>query len=198
MFLSKEKTVSNSENVNVYERILKLLSAILKMVVDGVRDPHKVAEALQVIVNETTTYLRRLYEVETITVGATDGTETFASSGLFTGGVYGLTLPVAVKPTTATRATVWEMILDGIFTQLFGSLGEARRRWTESQVVAFVRSHRDKLRTDGYGTFFEIEGGFVANVHVGDCGRLSVDVYGVSGGGVWHATYRRRLVSLQQ
>jgi hypothetical protein len=38
--------------VNVYERIIKLLSAILKMVVDGVRDPHKVAEALQRIAED--------------------------------------------------------------------------------------------------------------------------------------------------
>ena len=37
--------------MNVYERILKLLAAILKMVVDGVRDAEEVAEVLQRIVD---------------------------------------------------------------------------------------------------------------------------------------------------
>ena len=57
-------------------------------------DPHKVAEILQSIVSKV--YLRRLYETESIVVSATDGIETFASSGIFTGGIYGEALPIGV------------------------------------------------------------------------------------------------------
>ncbi len=141
-------------------------------------------------------YLKSLFDG--VVVSAADGIETFASSGLF-GGVYGLTLPAGSgKPTPATKATVWELILNGIFAQIFGSLGEKRGRWTESQVVAFCRDHRDKLRTDGYGTFFELEGGFVANVYFGGDGRLEVGVDEFSRGGVWSAEYEHRVVSPQQ
>lgn len=149
-------------------------------------------------VKETATYLRQLFT--DLEIGAKDGTETFESSGMFPGGVYGVAVPAAAKgkPTLATKATVWEMILDGIFTLLFGSLGENRKRWTEAQVIEFCRRHRGKLRTGGYATFFEMEGGVVASVRFVDDGRLEVDVYEFSDDDVWDAEYRRRLVSLQQ
>jgi hypothetical protein len=167
----------------------------LKKFVSEWKAPSLVETAKKAIV-----YLRRLYEAETITVGAADGTETFASSGLFTGRVYGSAVPAAAqgKATAATKVTVWEMILDGTFAQLFGSLGKGRRRWTEAQVCEFVRAHRDKLRTDGYATFFELEGGFVARVHFGDRDRLHVYVYSFSDDDVWYAQCEHRLVSLQQ
>jgi len=187
-----------SNEKNVYERLWKLWTMICKMIMDGVRDPYKVAEILQGIVTEVKVYLRRLYETESIIVGATNGTETFVSSGIFAGGVYGETLPIGVgKPTLATNAIVDEIIEDGKFTELFGSLGE-RNRWQESQVVQFCRDHRDKLRTDGYGTFFELEGGFVARVDVGGDGRLRVYVRKFSNDDVWHARYRPRIVVPQQ
>jgi len=155
----------------------------------------QVVNAVAETAKKAIVYLRRLYEAEKIEIGATDGTETFVSPGLFTGGVYGVDLSgVAGKPTPATKATVWEMILDGIFAQLFGSLGEARRRWTQAQVVEFCRLHRDKLRTEGYATFFELEGGFVASVYVDDDGRLEVDVCHFSDDDVWYAEYRHRIV----
>ena len=143
-----------------------------------------------------TAYLRRLFEVP---LGATDGTETFQSSGLFTGGIYGLVVPAAAqgKPTPATKATVWEMILDGMFVLLFGSLGANRKCWTESQVVRFCRDHRDKLRTEGYATLFEMEGDVVARVNFDDYGQLAVSVHSFSSVSVWGVEFRHRLVSLQ-
>jgi hypothetical protein len=167
---------------------------ICKMIMDGVRDPYSVAEILQSIVTEVKVYLHRLFETEIITVSATDGTETFASSGIFTGGVYGETLPIGVgKPTMATNATVHEMIEDGKFTELFGSLGE-RKCWQESQVVQFCRERRDKLRTDGFGTFLELEGSFVADVYVSDDGRLKVLVRKFLYDYVWFARCHHRVV----
>lgn len=48
---------------NIYERLWKLWTMICKMIMDGTRDPEKVAEVLQRIVNP---YLCRLFEKETI------------------------------------------------------------------------------------------------------------------------------------
>ena len=188
---------NDKKEVNVYERIFKLLAAIYKMVVDGVRDPEKFADTLQAIVDSTADYLRFFSEAK---VAAADGNETFESSGLFTGGIYGLAVPDAAKgkATPVTKATVWEMILDGMFSILFGSLGKNRTRWTEAQVVQFCRDHRDKLQTGGYATFFEMEGDVVAGVRFGGDGRLEVGVYSFSFDGVWDARYQLRLVSLQQ
>lgn len=144
-----------------------------------------------------TAYLRRLFEVE---VGATDGAETFKSSGLFTGGIYGLAVPAVAqgRATPATKATVWEMSLDGVFALFFGSLGKNRRRWTEAQVVRFCRDNRDNLRKDGYTTFFEMKGNVVAGVGLKDCSNLSMFLRSFSSDVFWHAWYRRRVVSLQQ
>ena len=202
MFVKERIVVSNEKKeISVWERISKLWFMIGKMLLDGVRDPEKVAEILQAIVSEPAMakkYLRRIFESELIAVHNADGTETFKSSQLFTGGVYGLTPPAVRKPTLDMSVFVYEQIVDGTFAEIFGSLGEERLRWQESQVVQFCRNHRDKLRTDGYGTFFELEGGFVANVNFDDNGRLKVNVNGFSFDGVWSALCGHRVVSPQQ
>ena len=184
--------------MNTFERLFKLWSMICKMVMDGARDPEKVAEILQTIVDETKTYLQQLFT--DLEIDAKDGTETFESSGVFPGGVYGVAVPAAAKgkPTPAAKATVWEIILDGIFALLFGSMGDNRKRWTEAQVIEFCRRHYGKLRTGGYTTFFEMEGGVVAFAYFDDSGRLEVYVDSFSHDSVWHAKYQHRLVSLQQ
>jgi len=196
--------MSNDKESNVYERLWKLWAMVCKMIMDGVRDPEKVAEVLQTIVDGVAglkAYLSRLFPKKTITIAATDGTETFESSELFTGGIYGVTLPTVEKPipTAETTAIVYEQILDGKFTEVFGSLGETRLRFqNQGQVIAFCRDHRDKLRTDGYATFFELEGGFVAFVYFDDDGRLKVSVSPFSYDRVWGAESRRRFVVPQQ
>ena len=144
-------------------------------------------------------FLRRLFKETQIVVGGTSGAETFTSSGIFTGGVYGLTVSIGdSKPILSTNVAIYEMVENGTFAEIFGSLGEIRCRWKESQVVQFCRDHRSKLRTGGYGTFFELEGGFVASVCFDDGGRLKVYVSGFSDGSVWNAEYQHRLVSPQQ
>lgn len=187
--MSSEKTLA---------RLFTLFATISKMVVDGVRDPEKVADILQAIVDETKTYLSELFTG--VEVCATSGTETFESSGIFTGGIYGLDVPDAAKgkATKATKATVWELIFHATFALFFGSLGKGRNRWTEHQVVQFCRDNLDKLKTSGYATFFEMEGDVVAYVRFGDGGQLCVYVRSFSSGYVWYAGYRHRVVSLQQ
>jgi len=204
VFLKKEEVVSNEKNV--FERLFKMWSTICKMIVDEIRDPEKVADALekvidvlQAIIDEPVekmkTYLRQLFvDVE---LGATDGTETFESSGF--GEIYGLAVPAASKgeATPATKATVWEMILDGIFPLLFRSFGEERKRWTEAQIVQFCRNYRDKLRVGGHYTFFKMKGDVAAAVFFGDSGQLKIYIYSLSHHYEWGARYRHRIVSLQ-
>ena len=188
-----------SNEKNVYERIFKLWAMVSKMIMDGTRDPEEVTDILQAIVDEPVTtakkYLRRL---SVLNLCASDGIETFGSSGIFTGGIFGLIVPVdaRAKPTFATKAIVWEMVLGGIFTQLFGSLGGERKLWTEAQIVQFCRDHRLKLCKGGYSTFFEMRGGVVARVYFAGV-RLKVNVDSFWDNTIWSAEGRRRLVSLQ-
>jgi hypothetical protein len=193
--------------MNIYERILKLLEAILKMVVDRARDPEKVADALQAIVDGPVVtvakkylYLRHLYETEMIVIGPTDGKETFKSSGLFTGGI-GINVSAVVEnptPTSETKVAVHEMIEDGNYRILFDSLGQVgKQEYDQSQIVAFCRVHPNKLRKDGYGTFFRLKDGFIASVSMGDFGRLRVDVDPFSYNQSCHARYAHRLVTPQ-
>jgi len=101
------------------------------------KEPCWVAEKVKV-------YLKELWCG--LDLDAVEIPETFQSSGLFTGGVYGLAVPeVAQVKTQAAKANISEMVVDGNFVQIFGSLGENRRRWTESQVVQFCRKYDIKL-----------------------------------------------------
>lgn len=187
--------MSNDREGNVFERLFRLWAAICKMIVDGVRDPQMVADALQRIVSMNV-YLRRLFS--DIVIGATDGTETLKGSGVFWGGVYGLELP-AGKPAPVTKATVHEMVLDGTFRDIFGNLGEGRPKWRNTEQVAkFCDLHRDKLRKDGYGTFFELKGGFVVYVLFDANGRLKARVHPLGYDNVWRAEHRQRFVFPQQ
>ncbi|MEK7140432.1 MAG: hypothetical protein AAB815_01455 [Patescibacteria group bacterium] len=179
---------------NIHKRILDLLATILKMVQEGTRDPSKVAAVLQSIVDEARSGLRRIFETETLPVPATNGTRIFANSGFVIGYI-----DPGYKPqsgaTPPTEAAVYEMTEESTYAQIFGRVGKDRQRWqNEDQVVAFCSDHRDKLRAGGYGTFFELGGGFVADVHVFDDGRLYVYVYRLSYDIVWHAEDRPRVV----
>ncbi|MDA3815539.1 MAG: hypothetical protein PF549_04190 [Patescibacteria group bacterium] len=60
------------------------------------------------------------------------------------------------QSTEKTSVVVYEAENSGTFTQLFGSLsGDLDKLcFTQAQIIGFVRSHRNWLRTDGHGTFF--------------------------------------------
>lgn len=154
--------------MNAYERLFKLWAMICKMIMDGVRDPGKVADVLQTIVDSGKVYLRRLYKTEVIKLGN-------------------------------TAFAVYEMVEDGTFAQLFGSLGDLNRICFTSreQIDEFCRIHRNKLRGEGYGNFFLHKEGknfFVAYVHVVVDGRLYVHVGPLGLDVVWTASYQHRLV----
>jgi len=101
--------------------------------------------------------------------------------------------------TKETLASVCEIIKDGTFSQIFGSLSPDVRKlcWTPAQIKIFCKKHRQWLRTDGYGTFFlfESKGGFfVASVGFDSDGSLEVSVDRFGRDVVWSAGYRRRVV----
>lgn len=151
-----------------------------------------------------TEYLRQLFASETISVGATDGTRTIAEAGdAFVSGIdpdfvsWGLDVPS--RPTKVTEAIVCEMTNDGTFAEIFGSLKCSLESlcWKQSQIVDFVKKYKDRLRGDGYATFFLFKGGdkfFVACVGAYSDGSLSVGVRCFSHALVWLAHYHHRFV----
>lgn len=154
--------------MNAYERLFKLWAMICKMIMDGVRDPGKVADVLQTIVDSGKVYLRRLYETEVIKLGNT----AFAVYEMVEDGTFAQ------------------------FFRSLGDLNRICFTSRE-QIDEFCRIHRNKLRSEGYGNFFlykERENFLVASVYVSDGGRLSIDVYPLVNNAVWDARFRRRVV----
>ncbi|MBP6883936.1 MAG: hypothetical protein KBC06_01745 [Candidatus Pacebacteria bacterium] len=196
--------MSNGRAGNVYERLFKLWAMICKMVMDGTRDAHKVAEVLQTIVDgvaSSKVYLHQLFDGELISVPVVLGTETRKDLvKIFNGGVYGDAGAIhASVAEPKSDAIIYEIVEDGKYADLFGSLGEERRRFTSLfQVALFCRDNSDKLRDNGWSTFFEMERDFVARVDSDGSGRLSMRVYPFSYANVWRAAFMSRLVSLQQ
>ena len=174
MLFHKEKVVSNdtTKETNVYERILKLFWMIGKMVLDGVRNPQKFADALQAVVDQATkVYLSVLSLGETIIVKVSDVTEDLSVA--FPGGVDLSSAPDNSFPTPAMDIIISELVENGNLTDIFGSLGESRCRWrTLRQVARFCLDHPWQLKKSDFGLFFEIEGGFVAIVHSDNTAHL--------------------------
>lgn len=103
--------------------------------------------------------------------------------------------------TKKTSVQVYEMVKDGKYAQLFGSLSLDfdldRLCLTQHQIKKFVQSHRRWLRSDGCGTFFLFKSKghfFVAGVGINSVGELWVDVDRLGDGSVWDADGRLRFV----
>ena len=144
---------------------------------------------------DTNKYLSRLFKDENIIVYATKGVEKITESDIFKERVYLEPLPNSTsKPTPAMTVGIYEVVGDGTFVNFFGSFGENRTRWQESQVVQFCRDHRDKIRIGSYVTLFELVNGFVVGVLIDDDNRLRAFVRSLLYPSVWQAYYRRRLV----
>ncbi len=173
---------------NVYKRILDLLGSILKMLTDGVRDPERFADALQAVVDQARAKVEvYLNPVKRLTLDATDGTETLASARntIFSGGVYDIDTSGAGGPTPQMSVVLYVQKENGEFADLFGSLGEKRKRWQESQVNQFYRQHRDELEQNGHENFFELEGGLIAQVKFKPDGNTRVRIARLSSKTRW-------------
>ncbi len=198
----------DDRETDVYEQLWKLWALLCKKIWDQDRDPYDAVKVLQSIVDHPTEATKIAEKSKeyldldhpfTVSVGATDGTKTFASSGVFEK-VHGVTaFSKRRNPTLATNAILRDVALSGTSAQLFGSLGKNRRPWQESQVIAFCEEHWDTLRRNGYCSFlFEISCGQVACVYSDHGRRPSVYVENSSDGYVWHIKYAHHVVSLEQ
>lgn len=101
--------------------------------------------------------------------------------------------------TKETEVAVLEMDKDGTLADIFGSISKdtGSMVMTQAQIIEFVKTHKDKLRTDYYSSFFLFKVGnefFVARVDLLVDGSLSAGVGHFSRGGVWYAEYRPRVV----
>lgn len=168
---------------------------------DGSLNPAEVSAAIQTIIDRKAIYLARLYTDEKILIGPTKGTVTIAGSGntfprYLDSDFKNWKTDKSGNDTSETEALVFEMhSRDGTFKQIFESLG-TYDFWQQGQIVEFCRAHCDKLRQEGYGTFFPFkveEEEFVAYVFVAG-GQLEARVRQFAYPDVWRAGRRHRVV----
>ncbi len=147
--------------------------------------------------------LVRLFVDETILVGPTDGTETLATAfaGYLDGDFKDWKTKKPGKATGPLSVTVHEMNQNANFADMFGELGNLDALcFEQGQIKRFCANHRDKLRTNGYTTFFlfKVDGDrgpeyFVALIRVTGRG-LEADVRRFDCSYVWYAAPQHRVV----
>ena len=152
---------------------------------------------------EKVLFLKLLSGAETLMLDSLDGKETLATAKeIFLSGIdsdfknWGTN-----KPCIATKeqaVDIHELVKDGTFAQMFGSIGTDLDKLclTQSQIKNFCKKHSNWLRADGNATFFlfKVEDQFfVAAVGVYSDG-LRVDLVRFGDGNVWGAKYLLRLV----
>lgn len=101
--------------------------------------------------------------------------------------------------TEETELAVFEVDKDRTFKDIFGSISKNTDSMclTQAQIIAFVKEHKDKLRTEEWATFFLFKVNdevFVAGVRLDSDERPRAGVYRVSSGYVWDAGRRPRVV----
>ena len=137
-------------------------------------------EALMGEQSEKALYLKLLSGAETLMLDALDGEETLATAKE----VFPLGINDKFKnwgtdkagiATNEQAVGVHELVKDGTFAQMFGSLGTDLDKLclTQAQIKNFCKKHPNWLHKDGYVTFFLFKVGyqfFVARVVVGSGG----------------------------
>ncbi len=155
------------------------------------------------VVGAQKTILRLIPGAEALTLGPTDGQATIAESrGVFNNVDPGFTTWGTNVPGVATgeiAVSVYELVADASFEQMFGSLPARLGALclTQAQIIKFVLTRQRHLRTDGYATFFLFEVGsefFVAHVYLPAGGDPHVHFYRLSGAFGWHREHRHRIV----
>jgi hypothetical protein len=103
--------------------------------------------------------------------------------------------------TEDVKVEVYELVKDGNFSDIFGSLPSSRdqRCLTQDQIIGFVEEHHRWLSTNGT-TFFLFKSSneyFVAHVYVNSDGRLHASVHRLEDTNQWDAEYHHRFVVLR-
>jgi len=160
-------------------------------------------EALMGKQPKTVLYLKLLSGAEMLSLDALDGKETLAiAREVFSSGIdsdfedWGTNKPGIV--TKEQVVDVYELVEDGTFAQMFGSLGTDLDKLclTQSQIKNFCKKYPQWLRQNGYATFFlfKVEDQFfVAGVRVRSDG-LYVYVSRLLHVHVWSAEYSHCMV----
>lgn len=127
-------------------------------------------------------YLKRLFHNELIVIQPTDGLETLANSvdvfNLVDPKITDWGLDVPGPPTPATPVTVHELVHDGTFAEILGSLGDTSKLclW-QSQMIAFFLDNRYRLGLRGHRMFSLLDGlergEFVGNTSIRSTGGSS-------------------------
>lgn len=147
--------------------------------------------------------LRRLFEDETITIAACDGSK-FISDAKSTFKIFldsdfeRWGLNKCGKSTVASNVSIHEIVKDATFVQMFSSLGSDLDKLclSQHQIISFCAEHCDRLRQDGYATFFlfkESDQFYVADVGANP-GGLDARVFHLERVRVLDGGSRRRLV----
>jgi hypothetical protein len=100
------------------------------------------------------------------------------------------------KETKKMELCVLEMDKNATFKGIFTN--PDKMALNQEQILWFIRKHRDKLRDEGYGTFFLFKSKgkfFVARVRFYSGGALEVNVYGLGYDDLWGAECRHRVVT---
>ena len=150
-----------------------------------------------------TEFLRLISEGKELMLGACDGTDIIpGSNDMFEAGIdldfvrYGA--DEKGSATGETKISVYELIKDANFVDVFGSLGDIIYLClTQHQIKDFIKKHRKWLKADGCATIFPFKSRnqlFVASVYVYSDGVLRVDVDRFEDPYVWRADFHRRVV----
>lgn len=178
---------------------------ITERVIRGSLDPEEVENQLRSLIGQKTKkgILKLLTGSETLMLDALDGKETLATAKeVFLSGIdqdfEKCGINNAGIATKEQVVNVYELVRDGTFAQMFGSLGTdlGKLCLTQSQVKNFCKKHPQWLRQKDYATFFlfQVEDQFfVAHVRVYS-GGLGVHVYQFEYDNVWLAKFSHRMV----
>lgn len=211
--------MSNDKEANVYERLWKLYVMIGKMIMDGVRDPQKVAEVLQSIVSEKVgeakVYLRWISVTPlaaTVPESLESAREVFKTRFDANFEKWGVDFS---ETALAMDISGDELVHDGKFYEFLGNTAEEleRRRVLGSQLVKFCREHSDDkddtLRKGGIANFFVLTKGksqpvkkdlsnvLVASVFIYGVDNLTVSLYRFNSSVFWGSANRQRTFSPQ-
>lgn len=146
-------------------------------------------------------------EGENLVLGPLDGSRTIAGAknvfrAYLDSDFRNWSLDVRAPATEETRARVYEMCEDGTYADIFGSFARPLSElcFTQDQIVEFCVKYPDRLRQDGFATFFLFKVNdefFVARVYGYPLG-LNVHAYRFGHSSVWLGGYRPHVVVPQQ
>lgn len=153
-----------------------------------------------------TTHLKEIFYEEEIFIdscgGIVESGFAYASKvypGYLSSNIKDWNLETVQKETKRTKLKAFKMTKSGDYEDLFLSVHKDKKKMcmTQAQIIEFCKKHKEKLRKDGYGTFFLFEehgNFFVAFVDFLDVGRLELSVFEFASDSVWLAAYQHHLV----